>query len=1200
MKVKLKGKGFKIFALALSCALFITSLAVSTFSKFVTMVNAPFEGKDHLDYTVNAVFIVKNQEELFAAINQGYTYVQLDKEIENPLIITQKTENLDADLILDLNGIEIQRNGYEPILNVKTGVRLTVVDTSTEQTGGLYNPVGSVFNITGGTITIMSGAFESGPRYSEYYSYNDVILNDRDGSLTRRTQVEDEPKEVMYRVKNKETGKFEEAVSKIAPIIKSYPEKKGDIEYKHGNLYFDNELTMAGSDISFKPDTYCYYRTSEDIGAEASEIAQADWYYSYYVVPNGFTYRSATVLPEEEDNYIKVTIYGYEKVIESASLKEDPLDYVAAVRMQAGVLDVQNGGFFSYFGVDRTACVNAQGGTIKINNGRFSSRVPNATADPAVLEDSVNVKEEDDIAFNDDYFNNYNWSTQSASAEYKGNLAKKGEAVCILNAGDADVNIISGKFYASNNSMISMQGGELTVDGGNFTKRLTNGIVTDDITELSAVYMQNGILSVSNATFNVIADSVHPANGIYMLAGELTVTDTNYEISGDSTTGIRMLDGQLDVTGGSCSILGDNTYGIYSTVSGQDQFHVQNTSFALTEGDNQTGIYTKNGRVNVYADSSSTISTSGLNGKGIHVDTGGSVISTNYNYELSGAQSHGIYATAGTVEVSGGHLTLTGDLSYGIYSTAGSVSMQGGEVVLTSNVSSYGVYASCSTGSVDIELKDATVDVGYSITANKQDESVNRASVGVFLATNDLNNKITLTNTNVRCYEVGILVDGGSLDVYGSADGVNDISTRKASSIIVKGGGITFDESCNYNITSSTTRNNNKDNVFQITLPTINENLNEEYLNYDGIYVSGGDFISNGNVNISHAGLYNDIGQWIYYDDMVIRSYAVRVEGGEVLLTKAHITNSVGGGVMCNGGNVTLGTENSQRSDITVETTGALTQSGDWVPVASGADESWKRLKTYTGGHAVEINGGNLTAYEGTYTAAHGDGIILNAPQRMAGEEKTKVDIHNGSFTGNMTNDKTGDRSGPAGCYGVKVFGPAIINIYNGTFNGRAGGACVGGVYGYDYNSSTRQFTVHLDENDPAEVYIYRAHFGTTSVPNDGFMIYDNSKIIFGAGGPDIASKDAISIRANLAAFSVNWVSFDQPPSPKNSTILVYYGTYTSSFHGWNKSDRASDTIVYNQNYGLTVRNVSSTGNNGYPDSITTINKDHIVYYPET
>ena len=90
MKVKFKGKGFKIFALILSCALFVTSLAVTTFSRFVSLVNAPFEGKDHLNYTVNTVFIARNQEELFAAINQGYTYIQLDKNIENPLIISGK------------------------------------------------------------------------------------------------------------------------------------------------------------------------------------------------------------------------------------------------------------------------------------------------------------------------------------------------------------------------------------------------------------------------------------------------------------------------------------------------------------------------------------------------------------------------------------------------------------------------------------------------------------------------------------------------------------------------------------------------------------------------------------------------------------------------------------------------------------------------------------------------------------------------------------------------------------------------------------------------------------------------------------------------------------------------------------------------------------------------------------------------------
>ena len=71
---KLKGNNFlKFFALTLSLAMFSVALIANTLSKYVTKTNAPFDGKDHLNYSVNAVFVVKNQEELFSAINQGYT-----------------------------------------------------------------------------------------------------------------------------------------------------------------------------------------------------------------------------------------------------------------------------------------------------------------------------------------------------------------------------------------------------------------------------------------------------------------------------------------------------------------------------------------------------------------------------------------------------------------------------------------------------------------------------------------------------------------------------------------------------------------------------------------------------------------------------------------------------------------------------------------------------------------------------------------------------------------------------------------------------------------------------------------------------------------------------------------------------------------------------------------------------------------------
>ena len=90
--MKRSKRAFNLFALTASFFVFMICAIVSTFSKYVTTTNAPFEGEEYLDYTVNSVFVVRNQEELFAAINQGYGYLQMDKNIENPLIITEKAE----------------------------------------------------------------------------------------------------------------------------------------------------------------------------------------------------------------------------------------------------------------------------------------------------------------------------------------------------------------------------------------------------------------------------------------------------------------------------------------------------------------------------------------------------------------------------------------------------------------------------------------------------------------------------------------------------------------------------------------------------------------------------------------------------------------------------------------------------------------------------------------------------------------------------------------------------------------------------------------------------------------------------------------------------------------------------------------------------------------------------------------------------
>ena len=783
-----------ILALVLSVLFCLTAFILPTVSRYITITRAPFDGSDELDYTVNAVFEVKNQDDLFAAINQGYSYVQLSKDIENPLIVTEKAENLDADLILDLNGIEIQRNGYEPILNVNEGVRLTVVDTSTEQTGGLYNPVGSVFNIKGGTLTVVTGTFESGPRYSEYYSYNEDILSS-ETDYTKRTLVEPTAQKVNYYTRNSE-GDFDTPTVKNAPIIRSYPVVTGDIIYNHGNLYFDHTITRG--DLTITPDTYCYYRTSEDKSASDDSQVAADWFYSYFVTRDYYAYYGTNIdgVANPED-YIEITIYGYEDVIDGASKIATPADYYAAIQMQSGTLEVQSGSFNSYFGVDTTACVNSQGGKITVKSGEFSSRIPDALSQAA---DSVDIKEDDSLAYDATYFYHYDWSTEA-----NGSLAKKGQSYCILNGGNAEVSIGDGKFYSSDNSTIHMKGGKLNIGAGTISKKTTTAapgvnLTAAQIPYYSAIYMENGELAVSNAEFNVL---------------------------GDRTLGMTMQNGLLEITNATCNLSGSYVYGIKSSVSGLNNFNVTDVTFNLTGGDSQTGIYAENGRVNVSSTSTGDIKTMTVDGQssvGILVTNGGSVNSTAYNYVLNGSGSAGIYsAENGAIDMTNGEMQVKGDNSYGIYSlvtgddsftvTDVSILMTGGGTNQTGIYSANGKVTVSTSSSRTISTSGAN-GKGIHVTAGGSVDSTNYSytlsgdgSIGILAestatAINVKNGDMTIegaqsygirsliTGTDsFTVTDVSILMTGGGTNQTGiySANGKVTVSTSSSRTISTSG-----------------------------------------------------------------------------------------------------------------------------------------------------------------------------------------------------------------------------------------------------------------------------------------------------------------------------------------------------------------------------------------------------------------------------
>ncbi len=1265
-----------IIAITLIMVLFISFLSVNSFSRYVSEQSAKYKEDDntildYIDFTVNSVFVVRSQDELFSAINQGYSFVQLDKSIENPLIVTQKAETLDRDLILDLNGIEIQRNGYDPILNVKEGVRLTIVDTSDEQTGGLYNPVGSVFNIVGGTLTVVAGAFESGPRYSEYYSYNNLIIDNSSTSGAKRTIVESTAQNVLYYKKDNDTGKFVASTeSKQAPIITSYPVVTGDIKYNHGNLYFDQEVTKGN--VTIPPDTYCYYRTSEDSAANTTDIPAADWYYKYFV-NSSYSYVGTE---KKNDTDIEITIYGYENIISKASGKTSPSDYLAAIQMSTGTLDIQSGSFNSYFGVDTTACVNAQGGEIQIKSGYFSSRIPNAIK---YDNGKVTVKESDKASFNESYFDNFIWGTPISTQDisgYIGDLAKQGQSYCILNGGSANVNIGQGNFYSSNNNIISMQGGSLSVNSGTFTKRMING--TTEGNKEAAIHMESGALSLSNANCYVYGDQSIAVN---MTNGTLSLSNATCNIQGEKATAVKISSGELTIDSSSFTIVDDksaivstsenssivNACGIHSSISSTTDFKVINTDFNIT-GAGAVGIYSQEGQVNLESTANNSITINGASSKGIYVLSSGSVHSTNYTYTVVGENSYGIkadstasginisegsmnvagttafgihseiagndkftvnnfsiimttklspsdttypsnqtgiYSANGNVQLttnkgstisvngsnsrgihtaSGGSVTsdyysynIDGENSYGIYAEAGTVNVSNGNIYLTSNITNYGIYAASleSTVQIQIELKQTWISVGYG--KDSKSTSTMGASVGVFLSAANISSYITLTDTSIDSYELGVVSNGGNITLSNTTGASSTINTKNASAIAIRSGSVIFDSTSKYTITSSNTTQYQATNSYAITLPVSKESelVDTNYVNTDGIYVNGGSFTSNGTLNVTHNGLQNATIQESYtesylktnsstynYTSLNVTSYAIRVLGGSVSITgQTDITANIGGGIYLgkatvlgtSAGSVNLGSKTStEQNSITVQTLGTLV-GGLYNAISVGINStSWMSYQSITGGHAIEVQAGNIIVYNGNYTAEFGNGILANGGGT--------IDIYGGTFKGFMHVTYTAEatfstvltgKSGPSAFYGLKVTGGATVNIYDGTFDGGNGGAFITGVIGI----SNRTIT----ETSTANVYIYKGTFGGENAGLDAFNVYTDANVVFGAGGSSYFGADAdadtfkqkIVLNSGTSSIAVNAITNQTGGGDRSHlpSVTVYYGIYKGNMY---------------------------------------------------
>ena len=139
-----KSSVYLMFAtVLLSAAMLVVSLSFSlSHAKYVTEKDG-----GNTDYETLLPTDIKSQQDLFNAISSGYGYVKLSSDLTGPIIMTGDSLGLKNDLTIDLNGKEITRNDRNSLLNVPSEKTLTIVDTSEELSGGLYNPIGSVLTV---------------------------------------------------------------------------------------------------------------------------------------------------------------------------------------------------------------------------------------------------------------------------------------------------------------------------------------------------------------------------------------------------------------------------------------------------------------------------------------------------------------------------------------------------------------------------------------------------------------------------------------------------------------------------------------------------------------------------------------------------------------------------------------------------------------------------------------------------------------------------------------------------------------------------------------------------------------------------------------------------------------------------------------------------------------------------------------------
>ncbi len=995
----MKEKTRKILIMAVMAALIISLMAASlcyafTYGRYTggrLDDNSTYD--DLIDFVGATAFTVTSPEEFVNAIENGYSYIKIGDGAEDPFVINEDIADVYTNLVLDVNGTTVIRNSRNPVLDVRRSISVVLVyDSSEGATGGFYNPVGSALQTSGGSLTIGSGSYESGPNVegTETLSSTTATVYKRNGS---RPDAEDYA--------------FDATVTEM-------PSLGGDVYYTGDTTqytYIENDtyLIYTEEENAFVSDGQLYVNakstsTTGEGGSQTTtvtgtqltpicNVASCDFYY-YYPVGTAGTATSPQTY---------AVVYGYNDV---KGLAEDSTDDTTAVDLRekglawpyaairsvkdgtvGGVTHARGGTFTTNFGTDNTYGIYSVGGTMTVG-------------------------------------------TDSASSSPK--FTATGEGTCIgMSASNGDtLTIASGNFSSQVGDTILMSGGEMTVTGGTFTKTGSHPVPTGNPTatdyaasRTALIHMLGGDLTVNGT---VTGESDSRTYSVNMTAGSTDAPLTNvfgiYSTeTTDETTG-KAVEGTVTISGCKITVNGTYSAGVLSsagtvnvggtengkadtdiTVANSIESDQLTSSAVSSEG----GIINLNNTVNISSDSlgitargevnvmSGTTKVNTENATGVYVNNGtltvknnatleveSKIYNANYSWVTPPGTSeptnapniyNGVYVQNGSLDSSGGTLNVdfTGVESDAISPYSGdNMGLTGQNAYREFKVKSYAVRVESAntteddgtqTDSVTIVAGTITNDVGGGVLVNGGTVVLGQGTTGP-----------TVSAKGDGYYSQYLIPEGkGGEWAYSPPTTGGDAVKIVGGSLTVDGGKYTAAYGNGILVSNGTATVNGG---------TFTGGDEREYKNQDGT-----------------TGFYTGAGS----------NFGFKLLGGNLTVYAGEFSSNAGGAFAMEG---------------TVEfISGTIIANG-----ASGVS-AWQGAVVYFGGTSEKATtGANVNVH------AASTGIAIETNTTIA----PQITIYSGTYTGGISTDYnitpgTGDNDGI--WYGN---GNAMLTIYDGTFQG--------------------------------------------------------------------------------------------------------------------------------------------------------------------